>query len=150
MTLNVTDKQGNFGVYSTPFTVNLWYSIQIPATVSFNTLIGLTTYQPASNMPFTVTYGSNAISKIQIEGTTPTSGAYTIPANQVYVCNQNDLFTPPGAVFISLDPIHAQTWLQNLPSITSTTIPAYWFVRIPADTHPGTYTFVYTWSLLPQ
>lgn len=148
MTIVATDKQGLYGTWSTQFPVNLWVSIQIPAIVSFSATIGDVNH-PADGMPFIVTYGSNAISKILLATTIPTSGANTLTADHLQVSDHADP-NAAGAVTVHLDSANAIPWLQNLPIIQSTTTPAYWFVTIPSNQQTGTYGFVYTWSLLPQ
>jgi len=148
LTLNVTDTEGASSAYSTTFQMNLWYTFSIPATVSFAAKKNDVNL-PAANMPFIVTYGSNAISKISLATTVPTSGTYTLPASNLKVSDKADP-NAGGAITVQLDSAAPVVWLQNLPEMASTTTPAYWFVTIPSTQQLGTYSFTYTWSLIPQ
>jgi hypothetical protein len=131
---------------------NLWVSITAPSSMSNATSMTAGTNITMGSMVNGITYGSNALSYIQVSATGLTGGDTTnmedqygdqIPLSSVTVtqsaaCSGTSHCSP--SIFLSTS---AQNVYSNLAVTASASTSLYWFITA-AYIPPGTYTFQYT------
>jgi hypothetical protein len=140
------DKANHEAMKSNKFDTNLYLHLTVPTSITWTATAGSTNVE-ASGMPFAISYQSNAIVKLQLNATDPTSQySDTFGASNLRI---SDTTNPNGP--------HSQTlsnsladWETGLGVTDRGALDAYWFVSVPNGQPTGTYTFTYNMSVAFQ
>jgi hypothetical protein len=126
--------------------VNLYVSLTVPTSIAWTASAGSSNAQ-ADNMPFIVQYTSNAVAKLRLNATDPTSqyGDAFASSN----LRISDTTNPNGPHSQQLSNTLAD-WRTGLDVADGASLNAYWFVSVPAGQPTGTYQFTYNVSMVFQ
>ena len=141
---HVKDKSSNEAWRTNKFDVNLLISIDVPSAVSWTASAGQANVS-ASGMPFAIQYASNAIVKIQVKATDPTSSfGDHFSASNLLIDDDNNPNSDAHCMKLSNTYQDWETTLGvNYIGGPGQPINAYWFATVPAGQPTGTYTFTY-------
>jgi len=142
----VEDKLNRQASKVNSFDVNLYISLQIPNTVSWSASAGMSNVK-ANDMPFSVQYSSNAVVKMQISATNPTSQyGDSFAASNLRISGTNNTKGPDAQNLSG----SLANWKTTLGVSDEGRVDAYWFVSVPSGQPTGTYTFTYTMNMVFQ
>jgi hypothetical protein len=139
----VEDKANQQNAKTNMFAVNLYVHLTVPTSIVWGASAGSVDVE-ASGMPFAITYEANAVVKLQLNATNPSSQyGDSFASSDLRI---SDTTSPHGAHSQALSTSMAD-WKTGLAVTDNGTMDAYWFVSVPAGQPTGTYTFTYNTSV---
>jgi hypothetical protein len=140
----VEDKGGNQNTRTNLFAVNLYVHLTVPTTIAWTASAGSSNVE-ASGMPFAIAYQSNAVVKLQLNATDPTTQyGDSFAATHLRISGTTN---PNGPHSQTLSNALAD-WETGLGVTDTGSVDAYWFVSVPAGQPTGTYRFTYNMNVV--
>jgi hypothetical protein len=139
----LTDKSNAVGYENMAFDVNLHVSLTITTSMRWSAQAGQS-YVEAASMPFVAQYTANAVVKLQVNATDPTSQyGDSFAVGNLLVSGQADHAGPHTRALTG----SLADWYPGLGVADGASVNAYWFVSVPTGQPTGTYTFNYDMNI---